>query len=79
MPLTEVPLNIRRWREVAGLSQWSAARRSGIPRMRLSLAESGQLSLKPEEEVVLRRVLCEAIEAQQVQMEKALRESGEKA
>jgi len=67
-------VHIRQLREVAGLSQWSAARRSGIPRMRLSLAESGQLALSPEEEAVLRRMLRAAIQAQQAQLEEVLRE-----
>jgi transcriptional regulator with XRE-family HTH domain len=68
-------LGIKRLREVAGLSQWSAARRTGIPRMRLSLAESGQLALNPEEEAALRQVLRESIQAQQARLNEVLRES----
>ena len=44
------------------MSQFTAARKSGIPRMRLSLAECGQLDLSLDEEAALREVLREAIE-----------------
>jgi len=64
-------MDLKRLRKTSGLSQWSAARRSGVPRMRLSLAETGQLTLKPDEETALYRVLHDEIEARQKQLEEA--------
>lgn len=48
-------------RELAGLTQFSAAHLAGIPRMRLSLAETGQVELSPEEAAALRRVYRAAL------------------
>ena len=55
-------MDLRTAREMSGLSQFTAAHKSGIPRMRLSLAECGQIDLRPEEQSALREVLREAIE-----------------
>lgn len=53
--------NLRKTRQVAGMSQFRAAKESGIPRMRLSLAETGQLQLQPAEKAALRSVLRRAL------------------
>jgi transcriptional regulator with XRE-family HTH domain len=58
----ETALDLRKAREISGLSQFAAAQKSGIPRMRLSLAECGQIHLKSDEELALRHVLRRAIE-----------------
>jgi hypothetical protein len=49
---------------MAGLTQWELAQRSGVSRMRLSLAECEQVVLHGDEEVVVRSVLATAIAAQ---------------
>jgi transcriptional regulator with XRE-family HTH domain len=46
-------------RKKSGMSQFLCAQKSGISRMRLSLAETGQIALSPEEEAVVRQVLSE--------------------
>lgn len=54
------------------MSQFLAANKSGVSRMRLSLAETGQLKLRPEEEFAIREVLRHAIDARRRQFEDAL-------
>jgi len=54
--------DLKATREISGLSQFAAAQKSGIPRMRLSLAECGQIQLTSDEESALRQVLRRAIE-----------------
>jgi transcriptional regulator with XRE-family HTH domain len=63
---------LRRLREKAGLTQFTVALKSGVPRMRLSLAESGQLRLRPDEEDALRRAILEGIEQQATQLRQLL-------
>jgi len=55
--------NLLERRKKSGMSQFLCAQRSGISRMRLSLAETGQIRLSPEEEAALRQVLDEYISA----------------
>jgi hypothetical protein len=43
------------------MSQFLCAQRSGISRMRLSLAETGQIALGPEEEAAVRQVISDYI------------------
>ena len=62
-------------RELSGLSQFTVARKSGIPRVRLSLAETGQLELPVEEQELIRTVLLRAIEVRVLQLQAALAES----
>jgi len=50
-------------RKRSGMSQFLCAQRSGISRMRLSLAETGQIELSEQEEEALRKVLNEYISA----------------
>ena len=55
---------LRKLRKKAGLTQFTVARKSGVTRMRLSLAESGQLRLRPEEEAAVREAIRQGIEQQ---------------
>jgi transcriptional regulator with XRE-family HTH domain len=50
-------------RKRSGMSQFLCAQRAGISRMRLSLAETGQIELSEQEEKALRLVLNEYISA----------------
>jgi hypothetical protein len=50
-------------RKKSGMSQWLCAQRSGVSRMRLSLAETGQISLSAEEETAVGQVISEYIAA----------------
>lgn len=56
-------MNLFERRKKSGMSQFLCAQRSGIPRMRLSLAETGQIALSPKEEAALRQALTEYISA----------------
>jgi transcriptional regulator with XRE-family HTH domain len=67
-------LDLKTAREMSGLSQFTAARKAGIPRMRLSLAECGQINLSPDEEIALRAVLRRAIEQRAAVLQNALSE-----
>lgn len=53
---------LRKMREVSGLSQIALARRAGVSRMRLQLAEAGEITLRPEEIEAVNRALREGIE-----------------
>ena len=64
--------NIRKSREVAGLSQFAVAKRTGIPRMRLSLAECGEIQLRPDELKSICEVLREEIQRQAARLKNAL-------
>jgi transcriptional regulator with XRE-family HTH domain len=48
-------------RKRSGMSQFLCAQRSGISRMRLSLAETGQIALSSEEETALSQTLTKYI------------------
>jgi transcriptional regulator with XRE-family HTH domain len=48
-------------RKKSGMSQFLCAQRSGLSRMRLSLAETGQIALSSEEEAAVRQVLSDYI------------------
>lgn len=52
---------IRKLRELAGLTQFEAARLAKLDRSRLALAEGAQLPLAEEQETRLRRVLLRTI------------------
>jgi transcriptional regulator with XRE-family HTH domain len=58
-------MNLRELRRMADLTQWELAQRCGVSRMRLSLAECGQLALRPEEESAVRNVLLDAIKTRE--------------
>lgn len=65
-------MNLKATREMAGISQFAAAHESGISRMRLSLAECGQIQLTSDEETALRKVLRRAIEQRTALLQNAL-------
>jgi len=52
-------MNLRDRRRLADLNQFQVARLTGIPRTRLSLAENGDISLRPEEVSKIKEVLRE--------------------
>jgi hypothetical protein len=64
--------SIKKERERSRLTQFFVASRSGVPRMRLSLAECGQLRLRPEEEAAVRGAIREGIEQQAAHLLKLL-------
>lgn len=54
-------MDLQSLRKLSGLSQFSVAQHSGVSRMRVSLAELGQIPLQSDEEAAVRRVLLSAI------------------
>jgi transcriptional regulator with XRE-family HTH domain len=64
--------NLRSLRTIAGISQFTCARKSRVPRVRISLFESGQLELTTEEETRIHAVLLRVIEARRLQLELVL-------
>jgi transcriptional regulator with XRE-family HTH domain len=54
-------IDFRKTRRLAGLTQFQMAARTGITRVRLSLAETGQLRLRPEEKRILVDVLLRQV------------------
>ena len=58
-------------RRLAGCTQVSLASRTGINRVRLSLAETGQLRLRPEEKVKILRTLMREMERSSSAIKKA--------
>ena len=56
--------DLKEMRLLSGLTQFSLSRRSGVSRMRLSLAECGEVRLASEEEKEIHKVLFAAIKAQ---------------
>jgi transcriptional regulator with XRE-family HTH domain len=65
-------MDLKAARELAGISQFTVARKAGIPRMRLSLAECGEIELQPEEKAAVRQVLRRAIEQRTAALQDAL-------
>ncbi len=63
---------LRNFRERAGLTQFTVAQKSGVSRMRLSLAENGQLRLTPKEEAAVRDAIHQAIEEQAARLQRLL-------
>jgi transcriptional regulator with XRE-family HTH domain len=61
-------MNLRERRRLADLNQFQMARLTGIPRTRLSLAENGDIDLRPEEISRIDEVLQEnlATRAEQI-------------
>jgi transcriptional regulator with XRE-family HTH domain len=56
--------DLREMRELAGITQFSLSRRSGVSRMRLSLAECGEAELTETEKEKIANVLLTAIQLQ---------------
>ena len=54
--------NFRELRRLTGCTQVTLANKTGISRVRLSLAETGQLRLKPEEKDKVLRILRREME-----------------
>jgi transcriptional regulator with XRE-family HTH domain len=67
--------DLRSLRVLAGMSQFTCARRSRVPRLRISLAESGRLELSPVDQAQIRAVLLRAIEARACQLQRVLADS----
>lgn len=59
-------------RELANLSQIALAGRADVSRMRLQLAEAGEITLRPEEVDAVNRVLHNAIKRRAATLKKAL-------
>jgi transcriptional regulator with XRE-family HTH domain len=59
-------------RKEVGMPQFLLAQRSGVTRMRLSLFETGQVSLSADEIAAIRRALKEYIAQRAAQFTKAL-------
>ena len=54
--------NLKVIRKAAGLSQIGLARRAGVSRFRLYLAEAGTLELRPDEMVAINRAIAPELE-----------------
>jgi len=65
-------MDLKELRRMADLTQWELAQRCGVSRMRLSLAECGQVELRPEEIIATREVLLERIESRAAQIKGVL-------
>jgi transcriptional regulator with XRE-family HTH domain len=63
---------IRELRTLARLTQFEAAKKSGLDRTRLSLAECGHVLLRPDQDAALRKALIEAIEGRASQLKGVL-------
>ncbi len=61
-------MNLRDRRRLADLNQFQMARLTGIPRTRLSLAENGDIELRPEEVSKIDEVLQENLAARAEQI-----------
>jgi predicted transcriptional regulator len=67
---------LKQLREAADLSQFDLARRAGLSRMRLQLAEAGHITLKASEVDAINRALRSVIERKVVVLQNALSASG---
>ena len=68
--------NLRKARELVRLSQIALARRAGVSRMRLQLAEAGEIVLRPDEVAVLNRALRDVLVERTARVEDALAIAG---
>lgn len=62
--------SIREMREMVGLKQIELAKRSGIDRSRLSIAENGHIQLREEELSAIQRVITSAAQQRAKQLGK---------
>jgi transcriptional regulator with XRE-family HTH domain len=67
--------DLREMRELAGITQFSLSRRSGVSRMRLSLAECGEADLSDTEKEKITTVLLAAIQLQHARTANVLAEA----
>ena len=58
-----MPVDIRKLRRAARLTQLELCLKSGISRMRLSLAECGYVELRPEEIEAIHRTVTDEVNA----------------
>lgn len=65
-------MNLKELRAMADLTQFELAQRCGVSRMRLSLAECGQVQLRPEEDRLVREALLGIIESRAAQIKRVL-------
>jgi len=70
---------LRQFRQLGGLTQFQTATRSNVSRMKLSLAECGQIELTQDESVAVRRVLEKAILERAALMREHLPDTGTRA
>jgi transcriptional regulator with XRE-family HTH domain len=68
--------DLRAMRELAGITQFSLSRRSGVSRMRLSLAECGETELSAEEREKITKVLLAAIQLKRTRIGNVLANAG---
>jgi transcriptional regulator with XRE-family HTH domain len=68
--------DLKKIREAAGLSQFDLARRAGVSRMRLQLAEAEYAKLRADEIGAINRALRGVIEHKVTVLQKALSASG---
>jgi predicted transcriptional regulator len=64
---------IRRLREAVGASQIRIAKWAGMSRMRLSLAETGDVELNPAEVTAVRKAIAKFATTSAVELEKIAR------
>jgi transcriptional regulator with XRE-family HTH domain len=64
---------LRKLRDEAGVTQYTVARKSGVPRVRLSLAECGELRLTRAEEVAIREAIRQEIERRAAQLQRLVK------
>jgi transcriptional regulator with XRE-family HTH domain len=66
-------MELKQLRRMAGLTQFELSQRCNtVSRMRLSLAECGQLKLRPEEECTIRELLLELMASRAAQIKRVL-------
>jgi transcriptional regulator with XRE-family HTH domain len=65
-------MDLKELRRMADLTQFELAQRCGVSRMRLSLAECGQLQLRQDEDSAVRKVLLGVIESRAAQIKRVL-------
>lgn len=67
---------LRTMRQASGLSQIALARRAHVSRMRLQLAEAGEITLRPSEVEAVKQTLREALKDRADALHSALVNSG---
>lgn len=70
---------LKRLRDLSGLTQTQLSRLAGIDRARLSLAESGQVKLSATEADTVRNVLIQQMEKRADRIQHELERSGQRS
>ncbi len=60
--------DLRTIRRSVGVSQFALSVRSGVPRAKLSAVEMGEISLTPDQEAAVRKVLSRAASEREAQI-----------